>query len=59
MTVSFDCNFRSALWDFQAARDCITQYMPYVDVLIGIEPINLKGPDERDIKDGLSMTPSY
>ena len=59
MTVSFDCNFRSALWDFQAARDCITQYMPYVDVLIGIEPINLIGPDGKDIKEGMSMTPTF
>ncbi len=41
MTVSFDCNFRSALWSFQEARDCLTEYMPYIDVLIGIEPINL------------------
>ena len=24
MTVSFDCNFRSALWGFQEARDCLT-----------------------------------
>ena len=33
ITVSFDCNFRSALWEWQTARDCITQYLPYVDVL--------------------------
>ena len=39
-TVSFDCNFRSALWGWQEARDCITEYLPYVDVLFGIEPIN-------------------
>ncbi len=59
ITVSFDCNFRSALWSWQAARDCITEYLPYVDVLFGIEPINLPGPDGKDLKDGLSMTPSY
>ena len=59
MTVSFDCNYRSALWGWQEARDCITQYLPYVDVLFGIEPINLPGPDGRDMKDGLSMNPSY
>lgn len=59
MTVSFDCNFRSALWGWQEARDCITEYLPYVDVLFGIEPINLPGPDGRDMKDGLSMNPSY
>lgn len=59
ITVSFDCNFRSALWGWQQARDCITEYLPYVNVLFGIEPINLKGEDGKDIKDGLSMNPSY
>lgn len=59
MTVSFDCNFRSALWGWQEARDCITEYLPYVDVLFGIEPINLRDENGRDIKDGLSMNPSY
>jgi 2-dehydro-3-deoxygluconokinase len=59
MTVSFDCNFRSALWGWQEARDCITEYLPYVDILFGIEPINLPGPDGKDLKDGLSMTPTY
>lgn len=59
ITVSFDCNFRSALWGWQEARDCITEYLPYVDVLFGIEPINLPGPDGKDLKDGLSMTPTY
>ena len=59
ITVSFDCNFRSALWGWQEARDCITEYLPYVDVLFGIEPINLPGPDGKDLKDGLSMNPSY
>ncbi len=59
ITVSFDCNFRSALWGWQEARDCITQYLPYVNVLFGIEPFNLPGADGKDIKDGLSMNPSY
>ena len=59
ITVSFDCNYRSALWGWQEARDCITQYLPYVDVLFGIEPINLPGPDGKDMKDGLSMNPTY
>ena len=59
LTVSFDCNYRSALWGWQEARDCITEYLPYVDVLFGIEPINLPGPDGRDLKDGLWMNPSY
>ncbi len=59
MTVSFDCNFRSALWGWQEARDCITEYLPYVDVLFGIEPINLRDENGKDMKDGLSMNPSY
>jgi len=42
LTVSFDCNFRSALWGWQEARDCITEFLPYVDVIFGIEPINLR-----------------
>ena len=59
MTVSFDCNFRSALWGWQEARDCITEYLPYVDVLFGIEPINLRDENGKDMKDGLSMNPTY
>lgn len=59
ITVSFDCNFRSALWGWQEARDCITEYLPYVDVLFGIEPINLRDENGVDIKDGLSMNPTY
>lgn len=59
LTVSFDGNYRSTLWSWQDARDCITEYLPYVDVLIGIEPINLPGPDGVDLKDGLSMQPDF
>lgn len=59
LTVSFDGNYRSSLWSWQDARDCITEYLPYVDVLIGIEPINLPGPDGTDMKDGLSMQPDF
>ena len=39
MTISFDCNYRSMLWSFDEARDIISRYLPYVDVLIGIEPL--------------------
>jgi 2-dehydro-3-deoxygluconokinase len=59
MTVSFDGNYRSALWGWQEARDCITEYLPYVDVLIGIEPINLIGEDGHDIKEGIGLKPTY
>ena len=48
MTISFDGNFRSALWSWEEARDFCTQCLPYVDVLLGIEPYHLwrdeKGP---------------
>lgn len=59
MTVSFDCNFRSKLWGFEEARDILSRYMPYVDVLIGIEPLHLVDENGHDIKDGMSMQPSY
>lgn len=60
LTVSFDPNFRSNLWNFETARDCLSSYMQYVDVLIGIEPIHCYNPDGvTDVKDGLSMQPSF
>ncbi len=59
LTVSFDCNFRSALWEWQEARDCITEYLPYVDVLFGIEPLNLRDENGVDMKDKLPPHPSY
>ena len=34
LTVSFDPNFRSTLWSFETARDVLSRYLPYVDVLI-------------------------
>ncbi len=59
LTVSFDCNYRRALWGWQEARDCITEYLPYVDVLFGTEPINLIGEDGRDIKDVIGPHPTF
>lgn len=47
MTVSFDGNFRSSLWTWEEARDFCTQCLPYIDVLIGIEPYHL-WKDEAD-----------
>ena len=35
MTVSFDGNFRSTLWDWEEARDFCTMCLPYIDVLFG------------------------
>ena len=36
--VSFDGNFRATLWTWEEARDFCTRCLPYVDVLLGIEP---------------------
>ena len=41
LTVSFDGNFRSTLWSWEEARDFCTECLPYVDVLLGIEPYYL------------------
>lgn len=61
ITVSFDCNYRSKLWGFQEARDVISRYLPYVDVLIGIEPLNLINPETgKDYKEGIdTRNPTY
>lgn len=59
MTVSFDTNYRAKLWDWNEARDVLSTYMPYVDILIGIEPLHLLNKDGTDIKAGLSMQPSF
>ena len=59
LTVSFDPNWRSTLWSFETARDCLSRYLPYVDVLIGIEPIHVYREDGTDVKDGLTMDPSF
>ena len=63
LTVSFDGNFRSRLWTWEQARDFCTQCLPYVDVLLGIEPYHL-WKDEQDHtkgdwKDGVPLQPSY
>lgn len=59
MIVSFDPNYRARLWGWEEARDVLTNYMPYVDILIGIEPLHLYNAEGKDIKDGLPMQPSY
>ena len=57
MTVSFDGNFRSQLWTWEEARDFCTQCLPYVDVLLGIEPYHLwrdeTDHEKGDWKDGI------
>lgn len=60
LIVSFDPNWRKRLWSFETARDVLSTYLPYVDVLIGIEPIHVYNEDGvTDVKDGLSMQPSF
>ena len=51
LTVSFDSTFCSSLWTLEEAQDYCTMCLPYVDVLIGIEPDHLQ-------KDGSSLQPS-
>ncbi|MFR5794861.1 MAG: sugar kinase [Christensenellales bacterium] len=63
LTVSFDGNFRSMLWSWEEARDFCTQCLPYVDILLGIEPYHLWCDEDDhsrgDVKDGVPMQPSY
>ncbi len=61
--VSFDGNFRSTLWSWEDARDFCTDCLPYVDVLLGIEPYHL-WRDEidhslGDLKDDIPLQPTY
>ena len=63
LTVSFDGNFRSALWTWEEARDFCTQCLPYVDILFGIEPYHLwkdeNDHSKGDWKDGVPFQPEY
>ena len=63
LTVSFDGNFRSRLWTWEQARDYCTQCLPYVDVLLGIEPYHLWKDEEDhskgDWKDDIPFQPNY
>ena len=63
LTVSFDGNFRSSLWSWEEARDFCTACLPYVHVLLGIEPYHLwrdeNDHSKGDVKDGVPMQPSY
>ena len=63
LTVSFDGNFRSTLWTWEEARDFCTECLPYVDILLGIEPYHLWRDESNhalgDVKDGVPLQPSY
>ncbi|HBA96777.1 MAG TPA: 2-keto-3-deoxygluconate permease [Lachnospiraceae bacterium] len=63
ITVSFDGNFRSKLWTWEEARDFCTECLPYVDVLLGIEPYHLwkdeNDHSKGDKKDDVPLQPGY
>lgn len=63
LIVSFDGNFRSTLWSWEEARDYCTECLPYVDVLLGIEPYHLWKDETNhykgDWKDDISLQPDY
>ncbi len=63
LMVSFDGNFRSTLWSWEEARDYCTLCLPYVDVLLGIEPYHLWRDEsdhtKGDAKDNIPFQPSY
>lgn len=63
LVTSFDGNFRSKLWTWEEARDYCTQCLPYVDLLLGIEPYHLwkdeNDHSKGDWKDGVPIQPSY
>lgn len=63
LTISFDGNFRSTLWTWEEARDFCTACLPYVDVLMGIEPYHLwkdeNDHSKGDVKDGVPLQPTY
>lgn len=51
LKTSCDLNYRRALWSFAEARKKMTELIQYVDVCIGIEPLELPGEDGKDKKD--------
>ena len=51
LTTSCDLNYRSALWTFEDAREKMAELAEYVDLCIGVEPMQLLDEDGQDIKD--------
>ena len=54
ITTSCDLNYRSALWTFEDARRKMAELAEYVDLCIGVEPLQLLGEDGQDVKDSYS-----
>ena len=61
ITISFDGNFRSTLWSWEEAREFCTACLPYVDILMGIEPYHLWKDENNysagDVKDDIPFQP--
>lgn len=54
MKVSCDLNFRSQLWDFQTARQKMSELLNDVDIIFGYEPLSLiDKATGKDMKEGL------
>jgi 2-dehydro-3-deoxygluconokinase len=51
ITTSCDLNYRSKLWTFEDARRKMAELAEYVDLCIGVEPLQLLGEDGQDVKD--------
>ena len=51
LTTSCDLNYRSSLWTFEDARVKMAELAEYVDLCIGVEPMQLLGEDGQDLKD--------
>ncbi|UEX90217.1 sugar kinase [Staphylococcus ratti] len=58
MKISCDLNFRSQLWDFQTARQKMSELLYDVDLIFGYEPITLLNEvTGKDKKEGLTRNP--
>lgn len=54
ITTVCDLNYRKSLWKFEEARKKMAELMPYVDICVGIEPLQLLDNDGVDFKEKLS-----
>ncbi|MBR3152861.1 MAG: sugar kinase [Clostridia bacterium] len=58
ITISFDGNYRANLWDLETARKTLTEYLPYINVLIGVEPFYIFD-ENGDAKVPFGTQPTY
>ena len=58
LTTSCDLNYRSSLWSFETAREKMSELMEYVDVCIGVEPLQLQNEAGEDLKNQLPEHPT-